>query len=414
VNLSDPSKHPGKAASASDGRSTKLERAMFGSLLLLALSAPFSIAISQSALTLALLSGAIAWALPRGQAPVRTGIEVALFAFVAWALLTIPFSGEPMACLRHAKRFLLLPALWLFATNCRDERRRLWLLAVLAIGAAGVAVYGIADYLQGVGGLLGRAKLTQGYMTAGGLMMLCGLVILAFLLRARTRRLQLLLAAALLPVLVALLVTYTRSAWIGFAAGAGLLLLLARPKLAPVYLLLLLIGASLAPDELRGRLLSSFDPSHRSNVQRVIMWRTGWEMMKDHPLTGTGDRDLESIYLSYHEGEDVEAVGHLHSNYIMFGVLWGWPGLALLLLFLGRLCQRLWRRWREEIARERLTGAGSHAATWALAAMACWLGFMLGGLFEWNFGDAEIALLLWSVCGMGLAPASEPHGQAYG
>jgi hypothetical protein len=28
---------------------------------------------------------------------------------------------------------------------------------------------------------------------------------------------------------------------------------------------------------------------------------------------------------------------------------------------------------------------------------------MVGGLFEWNFGDAEIALLVWSVAGLGLS-----------
>ena len=382
------------------GPAAAFEKAAYAALLLLALSAPISIAISQSALALAILCGILAWALPGGKAPPRLGVEAALFAFVLWALITIPFSGEPWVSLRHAKRFLLLPAFWLVAAHCCGDRRRVRLLAALASGAACVAVYGIVEYLRGDGGLLGRANLTQGYMTAGGLMMLCGLVIAAFLLRARGARARALLAAALLPVLGALLVTYTRSAWIGFAAGAGLLLLLARPKLAPIYLVLLIGGGALAPGEMRARLLSSFVPGHPSNVQRVIMWQTGWRMLNDNPITGVGDRNLKETYRGYHEGEDVEVKGHLHSNYIMFGAIWGWPGLALALLFLGALCLALWRRWRES----RLSPG--HAGTWALAALACWLGFMLGGLFEWNFGDAEIALLLWTICGLGLAPES--------
>ncbi len=38
--------------------------------------------------------------------------------------------------------------------------------------------------------------------------------------------------------------------------------------------------------------------------------------------------------------------------------------------------------------------------------MGAYAGFHVNGLFEWNFGDAEIAMLLWMTVGLALASKS--------
>ncbi|MBM4116224.1 O-antigen ligase family protein [bacterium] len=371
-------------------------------LVLAAFAMPFSIAISQFAFAVALLLRLAEWAGGRAPAKLGRGLTLITLAFVGWALLDIAFSQVPGESLRHAKRFLLLPALWLYAEAGTRAVLRGRLLAALGAGAAGVAAYGIIAYLQGPRGLAGRAQLTQGYMTAGGLMMLAALLLFVFLLLPGGPRRRRWLWPAFALTLVALVFTQTRSAWLGFAAGALLALVLVRPRFAPFFLGLLLTAGFFAPAGFRERLLSSFDPRHTNNVQRVIMWRTGWDLLAEYPLTGVGDLDLQAIYRARHAGESVEVKGHLHSNPVMFAVLWGWPGLVLALGFLGALAVALAKRWWT-LARlaER---APPGAAGWTLAALACWLGFMLGGLFEWNFGDAEIALLTWALCGLALAP----------
>lgn len=380
----------------------RFEAALDAVLLLGIFSMPFSIAVSQTALAVALVIAALA--LTAGWRPPRTGVELPAALFVGWALLDIAFSQIPAESLHHAKRFLLLPALWLYAGAAVRPGMARRLIAALGLGATGVAVVGIVQYLRGPGGLLGRADLVQGYMTAGGLMMLCGLSLVAFLVRLKDWRARLPLLPALMTVLVALVFTYTRNAWLGFGAGTLLLLLLQRPQAAPIFAVLAVLAVVVAPASFRARMLSSFNPEHRTNVQRVIMWKTGWRMLQDHPLTGVGDLDLKAIYSDYHRGEDVEIKGHLHSNLAMFAAIWGWPGLLLALFFLASLPWQLARRWR---ALRRLgERAPPLAAAWTLAALAVWLGFMVGGLFEWNFGDAEIALLLWTLMGLGLGPAA--------
>jgi hypothetical protein len=38
-----------------------------------------------------------------------------------------------------------------------------------------------------------------------------------------------------------------------------------------------------------------------------------------------------------------------------------------------------------------------------LGALGAYIGFQVVGLFEWNFGDAEIALTMWLLIGLALA-----------
>jgi hypothetical protein len=39
----------------------------------------------------------------------------------------------------------------------------------------------------------------------------------------------------------------------------------------------------------------------------------------------------------------------------------------------------------------------------ALGAFACYIAFHVNGLFEWNFGDHEIAVFLWFTIGLAMA-----------
>ena len=165
---------------------------------------------------------------------------------------------------------------------------------------------------------------------------------------------------------------------LGLLAGLLLLFLYRRPRWTPGLVLLIVAAVMLGPPQYRGRLLSVFqqDQAHRSNLQRVHQWKTAWRILGDRPLTGIGDRDLREIYRAYTPPKDrgkVKVFGHLHSNPVMWAVLWGVPGLGLALLFLGAipvLQLRRLRAWRA--ARLRAPPA---AEAWALAGLAAWTGF---------------------------------------
>jgi O-antigen ligase len=150
-----------------------------------------------------------------------------------------------------------------------------------------------------------------------------------------------------------------------------------------------------SPAEIQGRFLSIFDPGHPANVSRVNMWKTGLRIIMDHPLVGIGDVGTETVWDRYSDpGWQWE--GHLHNNLIMWAVTLGLAGfLALVALFV--------KIWLEFAAIERELRTDWFGGSLALGGMAVLAGFHINGLFEWNFGDAEIITILWAITGLVLA-----------
>jgi len=405
-------------------------------LVLLALTATLSVAVSQAVLGAALVVLVLRWA--RGRSPRRAGVEWPALALVAWALAVIPFSHEPGQSALYARRWYLLVPIWVGASaiGALGGSWRRHALIALAAGAVASAALGFWSFVRKGGAhyrddgqLAGRAEPLAGYMTGAGLLMLVGLVLLAALLLVRSSRWRLWVLAALAIVGTGLLLTLTRSAWLGFAAGAALIVALWRARWLAALAAVGVVVILLLPGALKTRLLSAFDPADRANAQRVLMWQTGWQWVQEHPLTGVGDCDYKNLYRAHHAGDpDVEIQGHLHSNLVMFATAWGVPGFLLAVGFLAAVLWRLWRRWRRLSAAMARRGPPAPAPDgpavpadhldlariWCLGAMGAWVGLMVAGLFEWNFGDAEVALLLWLIVGLGLGRAPDERAADQG
>ena len=196
-----------------------------------------------------------------------------------------------------------------------------------------------------------------------------------------------------------------------------MIVVLWRPRWLAALAAVGVVVVVLLPGALKTRLVSAFNPADATNTQRVLMWETGWQWVAENPVTGVGDCDLKNLYRAHHAGRpDVEIQGHLHSNIVMFAVVWGLPGLALALAFLIAALLQLLRRWRalQGAARRGPPDDRDLARVWCLGAIGAWVALMVAGTFEWNFGDAEVALLFWLIVGMGLAgfPASRDAAAA--
>ncbi len=381
---------------------------VFATLLMTALASQLSVAIGQSALGLALLAALVRLALRRDR-PARTGLELPFLLLLVWALAMIPLSDVPHEGLRNARRFYLFVPLWLGAGYVAGERRRWAVLAAIALGATINAVYSVVvesvipgDYALRIG------MIQHSIITASWLVMSAVLLAGAVVLLGPGRRLRLAAVLVMAPLLVALALTQSRSAWLGAAAGLGLMTLCARPRLILPLLLLAVAGVALSPAHLRDRLWSVTDPSQATNAQRLVLWRAGLDLVREHPVTGVGDRNLGPLTpaLVVVPGATLTThVRHLHQNFLMLAAIWGVPGLVFGSWFLLGLGWRLGNRWRE------LRAAGARAPparrVWALGALGVWAGVMVAGFFDWTFGDPELGLVYLLAAGVALAPARE-------
>ncbi len=381
---------------------------------ILLMSCLLSIAVSQIALGVGVLI--LAWLSVRGRGPARLGIEWPALAMVLWAMAMIPLSGDVHQSLVFSRRWYLLAALWVGSGLAPGEIGRRRLLAALSLAAFAATIIGFIHLLHWggprvdeAGVMVGRNHLLQSYMTGAGLMMLAGLVLLAGILTLPRGLLRAVVALTLVLVLATLLFSMTRSAWLGFLAGAAVIIQLRFRRGIVVLAAVVAVAYFLLPGVMKERFGSIIDPSVESNVQRVVMWQRGWELIGAHPWTGVGDRDLAGLE-DRALGGTIDW-GHLHDNFLMFAVLWGVPGLLLCTVFLLGLGMILLRRWR--LCAAGAGGGGSPNAkagrdAWTLGAIGAWTGFMVSGLFEWNFGDAEVVTLLWLICGIALASRPAP------
>ena len=257
--------------------------------------------------------------------------------------------------------------------------------AILASGFAN-AVYAIGYSLlkaspgERVRGFMGH------YMTQGGLLSLFGAVALGYVVFGRGKR-RLFWAAGLILASYALVLTLTRSGWIGLGVALCVILLIWRPKSLLVIPVLAGLALVVSPRPVRDRALSIISLRDPANQYRLEYARAGLRIIADYPLFGTGPDTVDMVFQNpkYGLSEIAKRNVHLHSDVMQIGAERGLLGLAAWLAFVVMAVIALIRRVTDETPGRQAPSAG------ALAALAA---VFVAGLFEYNFGDSEIATLL--------------------
>ena len=319
-------------------------------------------------------------------------------AALAWALALLAsawFAEDRAASLPRLGKALFpaLVPLAVFQTGKQRTGRRA--IALLLLSSAVASAFGLLWFFARGAHFATRARGAVGhYMTFAGQLMLLGSVALAVAAVARNPRWRLGALVATALAVAALAATFTRSSWLGFATSATIVLAGARPRWLPAFLALLVAIVVFAPGEYRDRLYSVVDPHHPMNVERTHMWEAGVRMFRDHPITGVGLQDLHRIYERYRSADAREGAGHLHSVPIHIAATMGILGLIAFAWLYGAMLWSGLAGLRESLRR------GDVEAGVRLGVTAGLVGFLVAGLFEWNFGDEELLYLLYTLVGL--------------
>jgi len=382
-------------------------------LLIMLAAGYLSIAVSQIALGLALIVMLYRWVFLK-EAPPVTGLEKTAAVLALWALVMIPLSSNISQSMLFYRRFYLFTAIWVAASAATTERRRLLMFGFLLAGSMAISFYGQIHHARLAGGFLSqRMDVVFNAMTSGALLMMAILVAVGFLIvKGVGRRVKITTAVALVPVVLGLIMTMTRSAQLGLLAGLAIMLLLARPKVFGVFAALLvlatvvlaLFGEDLLSERMWGRIDPQFVMEGDNTRWRLEMWKGGLEMVKAHPITGVGDRGMEEISPDYYTSGDNHYFGHLHNNLVQMAAIWGIPGLIFGQAFVFAGLWFLVRKWRS--LKRGLEGLplSPIQAGWVLGAIGAWVSFYIAGLTEWYFGDAESMLIYLAILGSALGP----------
>lgn len=387
---------------------------IIGALLVVFLAASaFSIAIAQSAYFIALAIWVAKMAIARRSLFPRTPLDWYFVAFGVAEIVSTLFSDFPAYSALYAQRRLtIIPIVYILMGNVSSEKTvKIFVLAFLA-SATGVALWSlrvlVLDF-QAYATFQKRLGEFQIYMTTGTIMMFASLLVMPFVMNPHVpRKMRMLAAGALLPVLLTLLFTFTRSAWLGFIVGVAVIVLRKPRFMTLMAVAAVVIVSLLAVPALRDRAASIVDPQDATNSFRLNLWAIGLRIAADHPIVGIGDVGAETVWDDY-APPDWKPEGHFHSNIVHWLVTLGGLGLAVIVLLFVRLGTVLWRLQRR------------HSGEWfagsvTLGAFAGLVAFHVNGLFEWSFGDTEVAMQLWAMVGMALAAAKviDERGPASG
>jgi O-antigen ligase len=312
--------------------------------------------------------------------------------FALYAVLTLAsawFSFDPRASFPATKELLLLVVPCLLVSTVRKRETLETLVALLVAVADTGALVGLWQYHFGdlsdinhrIHGFVGH------YMTYSGLLMGVGLLAFAgFLFSAKHSRYRWFYLGSFFLIELALVLTLTRSAWIGTLVAGLLLLVLKDWKLLLLAPLLAAVAAVLLSGDIERRILSLVRPD-TSGWDRVYMLEAGSRIVKNHPFLGVGPEMVSEVYPIYVEPDARRHDNpHLHNNLIQVAAERGLPALLAFLWFVGAsLC----------LAIRELRGTSGRGTARALAAgaLAVLLSGLVAGLFEYNFGDSEFQML---------------------
>ena len=348
----------------------------------------FSVALGQLFLVAACVPLAVwlARARPRPALPPLVAPAL-LFIAIAWLTLALNTVRPDLGRITKLLWFVALPAAAWLLRDARAVRQLLWAFAlgcgVLAVKTLCAVPFGAwkllrqaPDYAQN----FLHALTLQGSMPDGQMLMLGLVATLGLLLIQRAARQPAgWVAALLLLQTAAFVLNLKRGSWV---VALLLLVIFVLSKLTwkHALLIVLVVAGALCLPPVRARLTTlqrDFDPEVGG---RATMWlRIAPALIKAHPW-GLGYRQLTNEKMRA-VAPNVEADrDHLHNNVLTVLVETGWAGLA---------AYALWMGWALAAAIRRLRHARAESEAAALAALVLLLmfvGLLLNGVVEYNFG----------------------------
>jgi O-antigen ligase len=330
---------------------------------------------------------AIIWlivAIRDGVRPQVPAFFLPLMIYAGLTLVSAAFSANPIAGFIDSRQLLMFLMVPIVARFARGSRASTTIDVIIAIGAAG-ALWGIIQFaMLGYDNLNNRPRgLLNLYMTFAGVLMLVTCAAVARLVFGRVRSPWPIVAVPAL--LVALAVTLTRNAWIGTFLGVTLLLAIRNWKFLIIPPVLAALAFVVAPGQIQQRAQSFVNSNDPASRDRIVMWKIGADIVRDHPLLGVGPVMIEKVYVGYRQ-KYPDAVNptnpHLHNVPIQIAAERGIPALLVWLWFIVVAARDLWRQLRRGQS-PAVAGAGLAAIVAMLAA----------GMFEYNFGDSEFLML---------------------
>lgn len=387
---------PGPPVVRGDGASS------LRSWLVVALVIGLVASISLAEIALGMLAAHALWRRRAGDTPPLQWPLLGFIAgYAAWSVVAALGAERPLESMRSVKSVVWFGAIYVVLAALPDARAARRFATLLFVAASVVALAAIVQVTtcppSGSGAadwgplarLFRKCARAHGfysiYMTLAGVLTMVLAMTLPRL--AGFGRRAWWAVPAWLAGVAALGLTFVRGAWIAFAmaVAAGILtrrrhvLVLGGAAVAAVVFALALPGVM-------PRARSIGDAKDPTTRERLAMFDAGKRLMQEHPLTGIGPGQVKHAYPLYAPPDAVRrSTSHLHNSPLQVAVERGLPGLALWLA--------IWAAFFVRAVRIAVSLPPGDDRALVLGCIIAIAAFLVGGLFEHNFGDTEVLLV---------------------
>ncbi len=219
----------------------------------------------------------------------------------------------------------------------------------------------------------------------------------ALALSAKNRVSRLLAGGATVLGVVALVMTYSRAAWVGFAVAAAVFVVIWRPRLIPTIAVVCVLCIPFLPSSVWDRILSIFNFSDTSTSSRFPLYEAAIRAIASSPIIGVGlgtaaPQKYIAANFMYHGNHPYV---HAHNFYLE---LWLETGLIGLTAFCGAVIWNVKSAIRQMCKRKE-----SPAGMIALGAAAALCGLMVSGLADYPWNYPRVMTVFWFVFAISLA-----------
>ncbi|MBP2654170.1 MAG: polymerase [Firmicutes bacterium] len=328
------------------------------------------------------------------------GLGIAVGIFMVAVAISAIAAYQPINTLDRLWAYLyrMLP-LVLAVAFIKTRQRLVMALVIMAISiiiSDGYAIW------QGIGGdFKAKAFSAHSMIFAGYLIQMIPLAaVIGLKSNLLGKRAHALMIGAITLSMVALVFNGTRGAWIAIAVTFivyGLLNLKRDFKaIAGILAVLMIFGVLFASNnQIKERFNSIADMSNQSNSERVLMWRSAWNMFLDHPITGVGagnyPKQYQTRYILPEAKERMQ--GHPHNNFLNTMAETGIVGCLAFVYMFGYILVYFFRR----------RGGDNEGGIMAMAAFLVTVSLLVQGMTEYNYGDSAVIRMYWFIIGLAYA-----------
>jgi len=360
---------------------------------------------------------------------VKSGLNYPIIAYIIACSISLFSSVDIYISVYSLFSIVLLAGLYSLASNVIKDGKQIRRIMVSLIFVSGlISIYGIGQYF-GID-LLNLKVVGSGYISGpfenrnvlASFLVFTMPVSAGLLFEKISKKLKIIVGLVAIITLIALIYTRTRGAWVGFMgamaffAGAKLMAergmkkifksLFGKKSLIIISLMVICLGLLIRYDyRKRGsftkKFLSIADLKDPATRHRFVMWRTGIDIIKEHPLSGTGIGTFEKIHTKYQSkylrtrkyGRFEGLSKFIHNDYLEITANTGILGLGT---FLWLIVTLYWTG----LKRLKQINRSTYSPNLLIIIMSSLTAVLIHSFFHYSFYLPTTSMLFWLWLGL--------------